>query len=187
MADEFEFFDPDGSIKMLATHLLDGMKRADFEARAQELAVGISVDDLSYLRLRFHTPPKEPESYDFRRHGLGGWLSACQFAIFELIFQLEEDAVPFLREIAWGPYDWTQGNAIELLIRLGAKGIQPEETKREISEKFPHIRYEAQLYALEPILPRLSSESELAMFVNTLRSEIPDLDRIARKIEERQG
>jgi hypothetical protein len=180
-------FDPDVSIRALATDLLAGVDRAAFHDRARALAVGIEVDHLEDLRWRFHMPPSQPVDYDVRKHGLGGWLSAWQFAIFELIFQLGPEAIPFLREIAWGPYDWTQGNAIELLIRMAAQGIEVEETVTEIAEKFPAIRYEAQLYALEPLLPRMNEDAALTAVINRLRREVPELDRIAREIEGRRS
>lgn len=47
---------------------------------------------------------------------LSGWLSACQFSIFELVYKRGKEVLPFVREIAWGEYDWTQGNAIEPLL-----------------------------------------------------------------------
>jgi hypothetical protein len=178
-------FDPDLSIRALAVDLLAGVDRAAFQGRARELAIGIEVDDLEYLRWRFHRPPSEPVDYDFRKHGLGGWLSACQFAVFELIFHLGPQAIPFLREIAWGPYDWTQGNAIELLIRMAAQGIEVEETVTEIAEKFPAIRHEAQLYALEPLLAMTNKDAALTAVINRLRKEVPDLDCVARQIEGR--
>ena len=179
-------FDADLAIAALARDVLSGIKRVDFQQRARELAAGIEADDLNYLHSQFHAPPAEPPEYDFARHGLGGWLSACQFAIFELVFQLKAEAIPFLRKIAWGPYDWTQGNAIELLIRLAAENIETEEITAEIAANYPNIRYEAQLYTLEPLVPMAHDDAALAALLNRMRSVIPELDRVVREIENRQ-
>jgi len=106
-------------------------------------------------------PPDVPPSYSVKKHGLGGWLSACQFSIFELIYNFGESALPMVREIAWGEYDWTQGNAIELLIRFAAKGIKREEIISEIKKNFPNIRHEARLYAIQPFLPKFKKDPEI--------------------------
>lgn len=132
-----------------------------FRSAAAEKAKGFSADDLSLLRSFFHDPPTESPLYDYRKYGLGGWLSACQFAIFEIVYNIGEEALPFIREIAWGEYDWTQGNAIELLIRMVAAGVQREEIIAEIEREFPHIRHEASLYAIQPLIPKLDDDAEL--------------------------
>lgn len=178
-------FDPDAAISELASGVLTGMKRKEFQNLARELAAGIEVEDLDYLQSRFHSPPPEPPEYDHRKHGLGGWLSSCQFAIFELIYQLKSEAIPFLRAIAWGPYDWTQGNAIELMIRMAAEGIETEEIIGEIAANYPDIRYEAQLYALEPLMPMAREDRALNTLLDRMRTEIPALDQIAGEVESR--
>jgi len=127
--------------------------------KAKDLSPKISLEDLIELKHLFHNPPREPKIYDVGTHGLGGWLSACQFAIFELIFNVGEAALPFLRQIAWGDYDWTQGNAIEIMIRFAAKGIKTDEIIEEIKTRYPDIRYEAQLYAIEPLIPLLANDT----------------------------
>lgn len=178
-------FDPDAAISKLATDVLTGVKRREFQNLARELAAGIEQGDLAYLQSRFHSPPPEPPEYDHRKHGLGGWLSSCQFAIFELIYQLKSEAIPFLRGIAWGPYDWTQGNAIELLIRMAAEGIETEEIIGEIAANYPAIRYEAQLYTLEPLIPMARENRALNALLIRMRAEIPVLDQIAGEVEAR--
>jgi hypothetical protein len=187
MSNDDDILDIDAAITALALDLLAGVKRTAFQARASALARSAQIDasDLEYLRGRFHTPPPEPDAYDFREHGLGGWLSRCQFAIFELIFNIGEPALPFLRQVAWGCYDWTQGNAIELLIRMAAQGLGTEETIAEIAKNFPAIRYEAQIYSLEPLLPMVVHDPDLEAMIGKLRMRIPEFDRVASEIESK--
>lgn len=154
--------------KLAEAILADGLSDK-LRDNAKDASAKIGTDDFGELKRLFHNPPPEPEIYDVRKHGLGGWLSACQFAAFELIFHVGEPALPFIREIAWGPYDWTQGNAIELMIRFAAMGIKTDEIVKEIKWNFPDIRYEAQLYAIEPLLPRLKSDDGLRSVFDRLK------------------
>jgi hypothetical protein len=149
------------TVSDLASFLLENGVNEQFRNLAIEKASGLELSSCQELKTMFHNPPKEAAAYNVEKHGLGGWLSACQFSIFELIYNIGEGALPFIREIAWDKYDWTQGNAIELLVRFAAKGIQRNEIINEIKENYPNIRYEAQLYAIQPLLPRLASDSAL--------------------------
>ena len=153
----------------LAELILDGGLSEDFRSKATLAAKTIGTEDIDDLQHLFHHPPPEPETYDVARHGLGGWLSACQFAAFELLYNIGEPALPFLRQIAWGPYDWTQGNAIEIMIRLAARGVAAGTIVDEVKWNFPDIRYEAQLYALEPLLPLLDTDDGLTRVVEELK------------------
>lgn len=137
------------------------------------------------MRSYFHNPPKPPADYDFRRHGLGGWISARQFAIFELAYNLGSDALPFVRQIAWGEYDWTQGNAIETLIRLASDGIETEAIVNEMLSKIVDIREEALLYAIGPLLPRLESDNSLREIIQRLR-KAEQFDWAYRELTERR-
>ncbi len=159
MKDEF---DTESDVQTLAELVLrEGLTDA-FRERARELSAELSPEDIEPLISLLHSPPPEPPVYDAAQHGLGGWLSACQFAVFELLYNLGETALPAIRRIAWGAYDWTQGNAIELLIRFAANGIRTDEIVAEVKARFPDIRYEAQLYAVEPLVSRLELEPALA-------------------------
>lgn len=150
---------------------------------AQEKSKEFSVSDLERFRDLFHNPPKESVHYDAHKHGLGGWLSTCQFVIFEILFNMGAKAIPFIREIAWGEYDWTQGNAIELLIRFAANGVQRKEIIAEIKRNYPVIRYEAQLYAIQPLIPKLQGNSSLrAVF-----DELLDIEDFKESYDELVG
>lgn len=154
--------DLDRKIADLAELLLRGEDTVRFQQQARDAAKDITVKDLKYLKRRFHDAPSQSSLYDPETHGLGGWLSVCQFAIFELVYCLGSDALPFIRKVAWGKYDWTQGNAIELLIRMAADGICREELIREITIKFPTVRFEARLYAIQPLMEASKQDSNLA-------------------------
>ncbi|MGI9413848.1 MAG: hypothetical protein ACR2PM_09265 [Hyphomicrobiales bacterium] len=157
-----------GHVAELAELILrDGMSDA-FRLEAGKAAATLEPDDLDDLRHLLHHPPPEPEMFDTATHGLGGWLSACQFAAFELVYTIGEPALPFLRKIAWGEYDWTQGNAIEIMIRLAARGVATDAIVEEVKRNFPDIRYEAQLYTLEPLLPLLDADDRLKAVIGRL-------------------
>ena len=160
--------DVQSMIAELAELILQQGLSAEVREKAKNLSAKIGFDDLDELKHLFHNPPREAKIYDVSTHGLGGWLSACQFAAFELILNVGEPALPFLRQIAWGDYDWTQGNAIEIMIRLAAKGINRDEIIEEIKMNFPDIGYEAQLYAIEPLIPLLETDNDLKLVVDRM-------------------
>ncbi len=143
------------------TVFLTGGHGEEFRNIAKEKSANFSVADLEEFKKLFHTPPKESELYNPKQHGLGSWLSTCQFSIFEIYYNLGKDAIPFIREIAWGEYDWTQGNAIELLIRFASDGINRTEILEEIKSNYPKVRFEAQLYAIQPLIAKLETNPEL--------------------------
>ena len=161
--------------------LKDGLSNT-FRSKAAELTATFEADEVLEVRHLFHAPPPEPESFDVSQHGLGGWLSACQFAAFELVFNLGADALPLLRELAWGEYDWTQGNAIELLIRLAAKGVEREEILQEIRTNYPDIRYEAQIYALQPLLAAYGQDPQATEVIDALRARCLAFDETCREL-----
>lgn len=171
-------------ITRLAKHLLTHRIDARFRELAREESASVSIEQLDQLRSLFHNPPPQSDVYDAKQHGLGGWLSACQFAIFELIYNMGADALPFIREIAWGEYDWTQGNAIELLLRFAAEGIRTEEILAEIKTNFPQIRYEAQLYCMQPLLPELEQNAQLKSIFDQLRNEIEEFQEAYAELTE---
>ena len=126
-------------VSELAELLLHEGLSAGFRTRAAALSMGLDRDDVDDLTWLMHRELREPQSYDAAQHGLGGWISACQFAVFELLYNIGEPALPALREIAWGEYDWTQGNAIELLIRFAADGVQYTASDRRDKGAFSPI------------------------------------------------
>jgi hypothetical protein len=155
----------------LASMALENGIDGSFRERAATEAQKLQISDLPYLKSIFHSPPKESPIFDTGKHGLGGWLSSCQFAVFELIFNMGEAVIPFLREIAFGEYDWTQANAIELLCRFAAKGIQREETITDLNREMPRMRWEALLYVAEPLLHQAREDKAIEGILRDLNNK----------------
>ena len=146
----------------------------EFRAQAAAVAQALGPAVIGELCTRFHSPPPtEPPGFGPEQRGLGGWLSAWQFAIFELFFEFGSAALPMLRQVAFGEYDWTQGNAIEVLVRLAARGIEREQIIAELRQEFPRLRVEAQLYSVGPLLDYAARDSAVAAVVREL-NDIPE-------------
>ena len=100
-------------------------------------------------------------------------MAAWQFAIFEVYFHVGAAALPMLRQIAFGEYDWTQGNALEVLVRLAASGIERDTIVGEISREIPRLRFEALLYMAGPLLAQAKDNPEIASILRRF-AHIPE-------------
>ncbi len=155
-----------------------------FSARAAAVAQELGPDAIAELATRFHSPPRaEPPGFGIEQRGLSGWLSAWQFAIFELFFHFGAAALPVLRCVAFGEYDWTQGNAIEVLVRLAAVGVEREQIVAELRREFPGIRYEAQLYSVGPLLHHAARDPAVAAVVRELEN-LPEWRQTVQELGE---
>jgi len=150
------------SISELALTLLKKGSCEAFKSHAKAVAKNHkSTDPKLFKRYFLHKLPF-PSEYDERKLGLGEWLSYCQAAIFEILYNIPDKALTIVRDTAWGEYDWTQGNAIETLIRWASEGFNKSEIIAELKSELPHIRDEAMQYALGPLVPQISQNKELA-------------------------
>ena len=154
-----------------------------FRAAAADVASNLDTDAIETLSRCFHTPSSAPDGFGPEERGLGGWLSAWQFAIFEIYYNFGEAALPLLREVAYGEYDWTQGNAIEVLCRLAADGVSRDVIIDELKREFPNLRYEAQLYAVKPMLAQVETNPNLADILDEL-SEIEEFRETVAELTE---
>lgn len=157
--------DLNSKIRWVAEAIDDG---ALFKERAQKAALEIdsnAVESLVGLLHSEYTPPKELEE-KFPR--LGQWIAARQFAIFEILFQLRENALPVLRRIAFGKYDWTQGNAIEVLCRLAGQGVDQDKIIEDLKAHLGGIAKEAHWYALGPLLHYAEQDANIKAVLNQL-------------------
>lgn len=145
-----------------------------FETKAQ--AVARQLDGpfvLKELEDRLHSPTKPPDRFDYPQRGFGVWLAYWQRAIFEILFHYRERAIPFLRRIGFGEYDWTQANAIAILCRLAAEGIERFSTLDALRREYPDFRFEAQLYIVQDLETAASRDNSVADVVRELR-DLPE-------------
>lgn len=123
-----------------------------FFDQTKTIAAQLTQKHLSILRSRLHADLPVPENVDQSQLGLTGWLSACQYTIFEVVYHMGVSAVPMLKEIAFGEYDWIQANALDLLTRFYMDGKLPVDIIDEIDSHLPEMRYESHLYYAQHLI-----------------------------------
>ncbi len=132
-----------------------------FHMRARVATEELGAQCIPLLPSFFHKPPSSPEEAGDQFQGLGQWMAVCQAAIFEMLNYFREAALPLLRQVAFGEYDWTQARAIEVLCKFASEGIEREQIDRELAEVLPQLRYETVMSAnnvlaqLTVVAPRL--------------------------------
>lgn len=141
---------------------------AELKQRAVLAAQSLGSAAIESLSQMFHSETEPPEELKARFSGLGSWLAARQFAIFEILYALGEPSLPVLWRVVLGEYDWTQGNAIEILCRLAADGVQPMEVLDRLKKVLPEMRDEAIYYAAGPLRQHASENDRLVLIIDEL-------------------
>ncbi len=113
-----------------------------FHQRARLAAEALGPRCIPGLPAFFHKPPAIPGEVKDQFQGLGQWMEACQAAIFVILYYFREAALPLLRKVAFGLYDWTQARAIEILCKFALEGIERQQIERELAQALPQLRYE---------------------------------------------
>ena len=149
--------------------------RCEFKRRAEVAAQTLGSESIPILKTLYHGESCPPKEYEEQFNGLGDWLSAKQFAVFEIYYFLGSAALTELKEVAFGDYDWTQGNAIEILCRLAANGCQRKEIVSELKQNLPNMREEAHFYAIGPLLSIKSELPDIEGIISELR-QVPEFD-----------
>jgi hypothetical protein len=139
-----------------------------FEQRAEGVAEEFGAEAIDVLAGLFHSEHTPPPDLKPLFPGLSDWLSARQFAIFEIFYYLREAALPVLREVAYGEHDWTQGNAIEILCRFAAEGIDRAGIVKELKARLPDISEDTHFYALGPLMDRVKQNTAIQDVLNEL-------------------
>jgi hypothetical protein len=146
--------------------LMDSPDEARTRAEVVARQLGPSV--IPVLAGRFHSPPR-PEPAGWSQEGrLGAWLSAWQFALFELFIQFGAPAVPVVRQTAFGEYDWTQSYAVEALARMAARGVDRETIVADLEREFGGLRFEVQLYVVEILQHHAQTDRAVAEIITEL-------------------
>lgn len=138
-----------------------------FKKAAQEVASRLAFERAKKLTGYFHENPPEPDNLKSKtaKYGmLGVWMMICQNAIFEILYNYKEQAIPTLYAIGFGQYDWTQYKAIGVLCRLAQEGIQTNEIINDIGNKIKDFRYEAVFPSIES-LSRIPNNEEIPKII----------------------
>ncbi len=141
----------------------------EFRRRAKAAATTLGPSSVETLAHLFHGEPSPPAELAVEFPGLGEWIAARQFAIFEIFYVLQQAALPVLRRVAFGEYDWTQANAIEILCRFAAEGIERDRILTDLKFHVPEMREEALLYAASLLLSQAKDTPQLAAIIEELR------------------
>ena len=144
--------------------------RRELRRRAEAAAAKWGPSSVELLAARMHGEYTPPDTAPAHLHRLGAWIEARLYAIFEIFECLGEAALPVLRRIAHGEYDWSQGNAIEILCRLAARGVERDAIGKEIAELLPEVRSEAVEYAMGPLLVLARADHALREFLDRYAS-----------------
>jgi hypothetical protein len=141
---------------------------SELRARAKTVAAELNPASIDQLASLFHSEHSPPPDIAGSFPALGQWIAARQFAIFEIFYFLGRPSIPTLKRVAFGKYDWTQGNAIEILCRLAADDLDREDIVYELIVHLPSIREEAHGYALGPLLSQAATNHALKKIIERL-------------------
>lgn len=141
---------------------------SEFRERAKIAANELGSQAIDSLVSQFHAEHTPPPELAQAFAGLTQWMTARQFAIFKLLYNFGSPAIPALRRVAFGDYDWVQGSAIEILCRLAADGTNHQEIISSLIAHLPDIREEAHFYALGPLLQQSPGNQDLQNIINQL-------------------
>jgi len=153
----------------------------EFQRRAQTAASTFEEARIPELPHYFHGDSMPSSELAGRFPGLGQWMAARQFAIFEILYFIGSPALPLLRRVAHGTYDWTQGNAIEVLCRLAANDVERETTIQDLRMLIPKLRYEAVIYAAGPLVQQARSDTAIAAIIQDLLT-VPEFAEVHAEI-----
>lgn len=153
-----------------------------FIERAKQAALELGPGSIPQLAKQFHSEHSPPPELATQFSRLGHWIHARQRAIFEIFYYFRESAIPVLRRVAYGKYDWTQGNAIEVLCRLAAEGINTDSTVTELRAALPGMRFEALLYGFGPLLHRATLDAKLEQLLNRF-ADIPEYNEAVAELK----
>jgi hypothetical protein len=96
-------------------------------------------------------PPARPGGPGKALSDYVSWVEAYHAALFEVWYHVGARALPALRAIAFGPYDWTQADATRVLCRLALQGLETDLTAQQIADALPNWRYEQVLRTCEAV------------------------------------
>ncbi|RAJ06683.1 hypothetical protein LX64_01810 [Chitinophaga skermanii] len=115
-----------------------------FQSKIKSVAPLLKAIDIAVLNQRLHNPPQEPKCFNDEL-GLGGWMSVIQYVIFEIVYHSGSSQLKWIRDFAYGEYDWTQATALTIICRWYVEGKIEKENFEELDTQLYDMRYETWL------------------------------------------
>jgi hypothetical protein len=147
------------------------MDPESFEEKASKTALLLDKKDIQYLISILHCPPDLPKEIKELDLPLGQWMAICQYSCFELICNLGNEMIGFLKKVAFGKYDWTQATALEVICRMYIDGKVTDEIIEEINKELPAMRYETHLYFASALLLRSEKDPKYNQLIDQFQNE----------------
>lgn len=156
----------------------------NFHIEAKAAASSLTVDEMRIALENIASPTKPyPAAFD---GSISAFMVGWQLAIIEIADHFDGMLVPELKAIAFGEYDWPQAQAIALLVRLAARGIQTEELVADIRRAIPTLeRIESFDSAVEMLLARAEDDPALAKMLERF-SDMPEYAQALEQLEDHE-
>jgi hypothetical protein len=159
---------------------------AAYQARAKSAAQNLGSSSIGVLPRFYHYPnnPEKPEHCRNKFNGLGEWMELCQTAAFEIVYNFKQIALPYLRTVAFGSYDWPQGLAVAAMCRLATEGIESEEIVADLRSELPSMREETYYRAASLLLGHVRETPAIRVTLDSL--EVPRFQEVLKELEQKQ-
>jgi len=158
----------------------------DFKERARQVAIALVPSAVDQLVALLHDPSDPPKRLGTAFSVVTQWRAVWHFSIFEVLYNIGAPSLPAVRSIAFGEYDWIQGNAIELLCRFAADGIERTTIIDDLVSHLPEMRYEAHAYALQPLIAQAGNNPALQCVIDQLLV-VPEVKEVYQELKNKQG
>jgi hypothetical protein len=120
------------------------------------------------LRRRFDVMAEPPPSFSAREPSVCAWASRWWVALYEILYQYREQALPVFREMA---RDGHNGTAIVLLCRLAAEGVDRQQIVADLRSLMPDLPCSARCDIAAQLLWLARKDPAVASVVEELRQE----------------
>jgi hypothetical protein len=148
--------------------------------RARQFARQYGPEVIPELRRRFDVMIEPPPNFSAREPSACAWAGCWRFALFEILYQYREHALPVIREMACGGHD---GTALLLLCRLAAEGVDRQRIVADLRSLMTGLPSSVRCDLAEQLLWLARKEPALGTVVEELR-QAPEFERALVEVRE---
>src|SRR5262249_51170890 len=132
------------------------------------------------LRRRFDVMIEPPPDFSARDPSVCAWAGCWRFALFEILYQYREHALPVLRGMGRDGHD---GTTVVLLCRLAAEGVDPQRIVADLRSQMPDLPSSVRCDVAEQLLWRARKDPALAAVVEDLR-QAPAFEQALDEVQQ---